>query len=329
MRFARQHLPLTATAAAMSVLVLVSTAGLVLDDRVLVGVPIWLKPLKFAISLTIYSVTFAWLISMVRRWRRLAWWLGTVIAAASVIEMTIIVGQVIRGRQSHFNVSTPLDSALFSIMGATIAALWLATAAVAALLLRQPIGDPPMALAIRLGLPIALAGLSVGFLMLLPTPAQRATIAAGTAPTVVGAHSVGVPDGGPGLPLVNWSTTGGDLRIGHFVGMHALQALPLLAAALTLAARRVHRLRAERVRTRLVGVAAAGYAGLVVLVTWQALRGQSLIHPDASTLSAAAVVLGITAIGTAWALSPAVPARDSATTPDMTPDTAAVEVAGR
>jgi hypothetical protein len=303
----RLHRPLLATGAIMAALTAVSLAGLLLDDRILVGVPIWIKPLKFAISLTIYTVTIAWLISLLTRRRRLGWWLGTIIAVGALVEMVVIVGQVVRGRQSHFNVATPLDATLYSLMGATIVVVWLATAGIAVLLLRQRIADRAAAVAVRLGLLIGLAGLGVGFLMTRPTPAQTAAMA-DAPPTVVGAHSVGVADGGHGLPLVNWSTAGGDLRVGHFVGMHALQALPLLALGLTLAAGRVRRLRDERTRARLMAVAAGGYAGLVALVTWQALRGQSIVHPDAITLGTGAALLAATGIGLGWALRRADPA---------------------
>src|SRR5688572_29221211 len=101
------HRPLMLTAALMLALAVVSGAGLAFDDRILLGVPIWLKPLKFAISITIYTSTLAWLISLVTRRAKAAHRLGTVVAIALILEMVVIVGQVLRGRMSHFNAATP------------------------------------------------------------------------------------------------------------------------------------------------------------------------------------------------------------------------------
>ncbi|WP_117213259.1 hypothetical protein [Allorhizocola rhizosphaerae] len=297
---ARLHRPLIVTAFAMTGLILVTLAGLVFDDRVLMGVPIWIKPLKFSISIVFYTVTLAWLISLINT--RTAHRLGTFISVALFVEMMVIVGQVVRGRMSHFNAETSLDFTLFIIMGTTILLVWAATLWIAVLLLIQRVADRPTALAVRAGIFIALAGLATGFLMTQPTPTQLAALQSGQRVTVVGAHGVGVADGGPGLPLVNWSTEGGDLRVAHFIGMHALQALPLLALLLVYASRRWARLRDEGVRTRLVAFAAVAHGGLTLLVTWQALRGQALATPDALTLAAAGVLAVVVLAGTVWAV---------------------------
>jgi hypothetical protein len=303
----RLHRPLAVTAVAMAGLAAAAAAGIVVDDRVLLGVPIWLKPFKFAISLVVYTGTLAYLIGSLQGVSRLgrparhAGWLGNVIVAASFVEMAVIVGQVVRGRRSHFNVETPLDSALWSVMAVTILMLWIATALIGVVLLRHHEGDRPTVLAVRYGLLISLAGMAVGFLMTQPTGEQRAAFADGP-PTVVGSHSVGVAEGGPGLPLVNWSTTGGDLRVAHFIGLHALQALPLLAFGLARAARRWPVLRPSRSRTRLVGLGAVGMAGVTALTTWQALRGQPVASPDALTLGSAGLLAAGLAVGAAVAL---------------------------
>lgn len=275
----RGHPGLYGLAVASAGLAVVLVVLAFVDDRVLLGAPIWIKPLKFAISFTLYAGTLAYLLGQFRE--RVLQRTGWVIVAASVIEMAIIAGQAGRGLRSHYNIDTAFDGMLWNIMGATIVVLWLATLAVAVRFLRERVADRPLDLAVRLGLVIALAGMAEGFLMATSM-----------------AHAVGVADGGAGLPLVGWSTTGGDLRIAHFVGMHALQLLPLLAAALGAWATRLD----ETARTRIVGVVGTAYAAVVVLVMWQALRGQPLVAPDAWTLGAAAVILLGTAAGLAWAL---------------------------
>jgi hypothetical protein len=275
--------PLTVTGLLMLAVLGGAGAGLALDPRVITGAPAWLKPAKFAISLAIYAFTFVWLLSLLPGRPRLARIAAWVVTGAAVVEMAIIALQVGRGTTSHFNIGTPLDSALFSIMGGTIVLLWLATLAVGLLLLRAHLADRPMAAAVRLGIVVALAGMAVAFLMTAPTPEQRAALTARERVTTVGAHSVGVADGGPGLPVVGWSTAGGDLRVPHFVGLHALQVLPVLAWLL---ARRRFAWLSSGDRGLLVGVAGVAYLGLTALLTWQALRGQSVVAPDGLTLAA-------------------------------------------
>ncbi|WP_208036703.1 hypothetical protein [Streptomyces cyanogenus] len=286
----------------MAVTAVLCAVGLVVDDRVLVGAPVWAKPLKFSVSFVAYSLSLAWMLSLLPRGRRLAWWAGTVVALASLVEMLIITGQAARGRRSHFNQATPFDSALFQAMAVTVVILWAATLVIAVLLLRTRIADRASAWAIRSGIVLALAGAAVGFLMTRPAPGQRRGVS-----KVIGAHSVGVPDGGPSMPLTGWSTTGGDLRIPHFVGMHALQLLPALVMALTVLAPRFTRLAHDRVRLRLVLLASATYAAVFALVLWQALRGRPLVHPDATTLGAAGLILLAAVVGTYGSLRTAAP----------------------
>ena len=102
------------------------------------------------------------------------------------------------------------------------------------------------------------------------------------------------------MPIVGWSTEGGDLRVAHFVGLHGLQILPLLGLALV---RFGPPWVPMRDRSRLVGVAAAFWMAMTLLLTWQALRGQPLIAPDALTLSALGLLITMLAVAIAAVLA--------------------------
>ena len=284
----RWHRPLLVLAAAMLVLVVVCLVGLVVDPRQSLGVNVWEKPLKFAISTAIYAVTWSWLIGQLQRLQRVAWWAGTISAILLLIELVIITGAAAAGITSHFNVSTPFNTVLWSIMAASIGTLWVATFVVSIILFRNPLGDRARTLAIRAGALIALAGMALAFLMTGPTAAQLDDWQG-----IAGAHTVGLADGGPGLPLLGWSTIAGDLRIPHFIGMHALQAIPLALILIELAARRIAVLRDVDVRYRLVAIVSATYVAVLAVLTWQALRGQSIVAPDAATTTATLVIAAL------------------------------------
>jgi hypothetical protein len=287
--------PLALSGAIMLGTLAVALIGLVIDPRVISGAPAWLKPAKFGLSIAIYSITLLWLLTFVRGHARIVGLVGWVTAVGLVIEQSIIVAQVVRGTTSHFNDATPLDAALFNIMGSIIVVVWLMGLVTAVLLVRQRLPDAAFAWSLRFGIGIALIGMAVAFLMTSAYPGQRAAArerAQIGLPRTTGAHSVGVAagDSGPGLPIVGWSTEGGDLRIPHFVGIHAINVLPFVAWALART-----RLRARR-QVAAIWTVSMGYLGLVGLLTWQALRGQSLVAPDGLTLLAA-TALGLVVAG--------------------------------
>jgi len=284
------HPALMTVAGVMVLCTAVSVVGLLVDPRTVLGAPLWAKPLKFSVSILLYAVTWAWLIAHLPRWRPLAHRLGTVIAVSLVVEQALILWAAAAGTTSHFNVSSPLHVVVWGVMAVSITVLYLCTfvTSVALFFLRLP--TPALTVAVRLGAVIALGGIGVAFLMTGPTPTQL------TSPDgIVGAHAVGVVDGGPGVPVLGWSTTGGDYRVAHFVGMHALQLVPLVALAVTVLARRVPRLRSDTTQVRIVVVVALAYAAGTLLLTLQAAAGQSVVHPSAAVSAVGGAVLLVAA----------------------------------
>ena len=228
----RRNRPLVVLVLGMLAVLAIALIGLVIDPRVITGAPAWLKPAKFAISIAVYGATLLWLLTFLSDRPRLVMAVSWGVAITLGVEMVLIVMQAARGVTSHFNQTTAFDGAVFSVMGTSISALWLLTALVAIVLMRRRFAVGPIVWGVRIGLIAGLIGMAVAFLMVRPTPEQEtlATTMGSSAPN--GAHAIGVADGGPGLPVVGWSTEGGDLRAPHFIGLHALQVLSLLGIAL-------------------------------------------------------------------------------------------------
>ena len=200
------------TGAAMLLTLVVVTLVSIGDTRVILGLNPWVKPIKFLSSITIFLWTVAWLMPETepkRAQRSIVRW---TIASAMLIEIACIIFQAARGTTSHYNADSAFDAAIFSVMGVTIFVNTLAMALFLWIVRRD---TPPRRAGylwgIRFGVAIFLLASLEGVLLV-----------------TNGAHTVGAPDGGPGLPFVNWSTQFGDLRVAHFFGMHAMQVLPLL-----------------------------------------------------------------------------------------------------
>lgn len=209
------------------------------------GVNAWYKPLKFALSIAILSWTVGWYLGYLPR---------TAYTSSAVCIIVVTLGfeivyigyQAGLGKSSHFNVSTPVHRMLFALMALAAALASLSVGAIGLLFFLSDFPQLPAyyVWAIRFGLVLFVIFSFQGF-------AMGARLA----------HTVGAADGGKGLPFLNWSLSHGDLRVAHFVGMHALQVLPLASYYVLKS-------------VLLTFVAALAYGLLAAVVYRQALRGE-------------------------------------------------------
>ena len=248
-----------------------------LDPRLFQGVSVWLKPWKFQLSVGVFLLTLALFMCWLPPWRqhgRAARALAWVAVASGVFEVAYITWQGAWGLASHFNTGSALGAALYALMGVGAVSLSATALALAVLIARTTdYGVPP---AFKLSIVL---GLALTFLLGTGFGGYLSAQAAG--------HWVGgsLSDAG-GLPVVKWSRDGGDLRVAHFFGVHAMHFIPALGAALL-----ALRLDARRARLA-VWAFAALFTAFSVWTFVQALDGQAFVQgsSEAGVVTAASAL---------------------------------------
>lgn len=215
----------------------------------IMGVNSWYKPIKFALSIGTYSWTMAWLMYLLPEPKgvdTISW----IIIIMLGFEVIYIAVQASRGQLSHYNTSTPVYANLYALMALAATVVAFVTLFVAIQFFDPKINTLPdyYLWAIRMGLILFFIFSMEGFTM-----GARLT------------HTIGGPDGGEGIPFLNWSTRFGDPRVAHFIGMHALQVLPLLSFYLLK-------------NTKATFVVAILYALLAFYTLYLALKGKPLFN---------------------------------------------------
>ena len=219
------------------------------SSTMVLGINAYIKPMKFFLSIALFCWTMGWYMEYLKergKVRVYSW----MVVLAMCYELFVITWQAANGRLSHFNISTPLYRMLFVGMGAAISLLVGWTGYIGYLFFRQKSFSVPMPY---------VWGIRLGIILFVVFSFEGGLMASHLA------HTVGAPDGGPGIVLFNWSRDHGDLRIAHFIGVHALQALPIFGYYSTKS-------------NRVVQVVTVLYFAMTVLLFLQAIRGLPLIR---------------------------------------------------
>ncbi len=201
---------------AMAALLATCLVAMLLDGRAIDGASVWTKPAKFAASLAVWFWTLAWAWGVLAPAVRDGWVARVVLwgsAAAGLFEQGWITLRAALGLRSHF--ATDIVGAfMFGVMGTAALVLVLLAAVLGLLVLLRGDGARPRPWRLAVGLGLVIAG-----------------VMGGVTGFAIGAHGGPVVGGtlAGAWPPFFWSRDGGDLRIAHFLGTHAIQGVPALA----------------------------------------------------------------------------------------------------
>jgi hypothetical protein len=252
-----RHRPLALYGLALLALALAGAAMQIVDARTLAsGVNVWVKPVKFLVSIGVFALTAAWFFGYIRPERRKALLprLAVVmLILAGTLELLWIGWQAGNGLESHFNNDTPFYNMMYGLMGLFALILIGSALPLAWEIGRRPgaglRGDFVTAVVIGLVLTVLLGGGLGGYMSAQPGNAVGAT----------GGH----------VPLFGWNRSGGDLRVAHFLGIHAQQAIPILAFL-------IGGLTVPR-RWALLAAGTLAYVALTLAIFAQAVAGRPLL----------------------------------------------------
>jgi hypothetical protein len=178
------------------------------------GINSMIKPVKFCISTWAYAWTMAYLLFYINNQNKVKWY-SILASFVMIFENGVIIVQAFRGKLSHFNQSALVDGILYALMGGMIVWLTTATLVITLRFIFQKTYkiNSSFALSIKIGLAMFVIFSFLGGYM-----------------SVINSHNVGGDMGQAGLPLLNWSTIFGDVRVAHFFGIHSLQLIPILGS---------------------------------------------------------------------------------------------------
>jgi hypothetical protein len=181
-------------------------------DTQVYNVNAWYKPFKFAFSTFTFAWAMAWYCYYLPDFNiKLFNWSVIILLGFEIVYIAL---QASKGQLSHYNLSTPVYTFLYSMMALAATLVTVYTAYVGFLFFNNSFPDLPAyyVWAIRLGISLFVLFSFEGFLM-----GSRLN------------HSVGGLNDNSNWFIMGWSKTVGDLRVAHFIGMHALQVLPFLS----------------------------------------------------------------------------------------------------